>query len=126
MFAAEWHVGQVFLSLLWFSLFVIWIWLLIGVLVHVFTSRDLSGVAKALWFLFVVLLPYLGVFVYIVVRGSRMHSLQVGLPGPVPSSEPRAVLSREQVDALARLNAARDGDTIDAATYRTRRAEILG
>ncbi len=125
MLASEWHVGQVFLSLLWFTLFVIWVWLLIGVLVHVFRSPDLSGPAKALWFLFVVVLPYLGVFVYILVRGSRMYSLHVGLPGPVPAPETRAVLTREQVDALDRLNGERDRGLIDAEAYRTRREQIL-
>jgi hypothetical protein len=125
MLASEWHVGQVFLSLLWFALFVIWVWLLIGVLVHVFTSPDLSGLAKALWFLFVVVLPYLGVFVYIITRGSRMHSLHVGLPGPVPASEPRSVLTRAQVDTLARLNEERDQGLIDAEAYRTGREQIL-
>jgi hypothetical protein len=125
MLASEWHVGQVFLSLLWFTLFVIWVWLLIGVLVHVFRSPDLSGPAKALWFLFVVVLPYLGVFVYILVRGGRMYSLHVGLPGPVPAPEPRAVLTRAQVDALDRLNGERDQGLIDAETYRTRREQIL-
>ena len=125
MLASEWHVGQVFLSLLWLTLFVIWVWLLIGVLVHVFRSPDLSGPAKALWFLFVVVLPYLGVFVYILVRGSRMYSLHVGLPGPVPVPETRAVLTREQVDALDRLNGERDRGLIDAEAYRTRREQIL-
>jgi len=50
------------------------IWLLIGVFADIFHSHDLSGVAKALWVLFVIVLPYLGVFVYLVARGSGMHT----------------------------------------------------
>lgn len=73
MFLAEWHVGQVFFSLLWFALFVVWIWLLISVFVDIFRSHDMGGFAKALWVIFVVVLPYLGVLVYLIARGGSMH-----------------------------------------------------
>jgi Short C-terminal domain/Phospholipase_D-nuclease N-terminal len=71
--AAEFGTGQVLWSMLWFFLFFIWIWLLIGVFSDIFRSRDLSGWGKALWTIFVVVLPYLGVFVYLVARGRKMH-----------------------------------------------------
>jgi hypothetical protein len=71
--AAEWGTGQVFWSFLWFFLFFIWIWLLIIVFSDIFRSRDLSGWAKALWVIFVIILPYLGVFVYLIARGSKMQ-----------------------------------------------------
>jgi hypothetical protein len=58
--------------MLWFFLFFIWIWLLIVVFADIFRSRDLSGWAKALWVIFVVVLPYLGVFVYLIARGHKM------------------------------------------------------
>jgi hypothetical protein len=48
---------------LWFFLFFIWIWLLIVVFSDIFGSHDLSGWAKALWIIFVVIVPLLGVFV---------------------------------------------------------------
>jgi Short C-terminal domain/Phospholipase_D-nuclease N-terminal len=70
--AAEWGSGEVLLSMLWFFLFFIWIWLLIVVFADIFRSRDLSGWAKALWVIFVVVLPYLGVFVYLIARGHKM------------------------------------------------------
>jgi len=65
--------GEVFSSRLWFFLFVIWIWLLIVVFGDIFRSRDLSGWGKALWTIFVIVLPYLGVFVYLIARGSRVN-----------------------------------------------------
>jgi hypothetical protein len=71
--AGEFGTGQVLWDMLWFFLFLIWIWLLIVVFSDIFRSRDLSGWAKALWTIFVVVLPYLGVFVYLVARGSKMH-----------------------------------------------------
>jgi hypothetical protein len=78
VFAAEWHVGQVFWSMLWFFLFFIWIYLLIVVFTDIFRSHDIGGFAKAMWVIFVIVLPYLGVFVYLIARGHKMqeHAMQ--------------------------------------------------
>ena len=73
VFADDWHVGQVFFSMLWFFLFFIWIWLLIMVFADIFRDHKMSGWAKAAWVIFVVILPYLGVFVYLIARGGSMH-----------------------------------------------------
>ncbi len=75
---AEFGTGQVFWSMLWFFLWFIWIWLLIVVFGDIFRSPDLSGWAKALWTIFVIFLPYLGVFVYLIARGHKMgeHAAQ--------------------------------------------------
>src|SRR5262245_26946232 len=64
--------GDVFLTILEFTLFFIWIWLLIIVFSDIFRSRDLSGWGKALWTIFVILLPYIGVLVYLIARGHKM------------------------------------------------------
>jgi hypothetical protein len=56
-----------------FFLFVIWIWLLIMVFSDIFRSHDLGGWAKALWSIFVIVIPFLGVFVYLIARGGKMH-----------------------------------------------------
>ena len=73
MVAAEFGTGQVFWSFLWFFLFFIWIWLLIVVFGDIFRSQDLGGWAKAIWCIFIILVPYLGVFVYLIARGGKMH-----------------------------------------------------
>ena len=59
--------------MLYFFLFIIWIWLLITVFIDIFRSRDMGGGAKALWCIFVIILPFLGVFVYLIARGGKMH-----------------------------------------------------
>jgi ABC-type multidrug transport system fused ATPase/permease subunit len=69
----EYTVGEAFLTMLWFFLFFIWIWLLITVFSDIFRSDDLSGWGKALWTIFVIVLPYLGVLVYLIARGKKMH-----------------------------------------------------
>ena len=64
------------LNLFWtmfiFFLWVIWIWILIWVFIDIFRSHDLSGGAKALWFVFVLFIPVIGVLVYLIVRGDSM------------------------------------------------------
>src|SRR5204863_1511575 len=64
--------------MLWFLLFFIWLWLLIVVFSDIFRSRDLSGWAKALWVIFIIVLPYLGVLVYFIARGHKMseHAME--------------------------------------------------
>src|SRR3954462_14656067 len=58
--------------MMYFFLFFIWIWLLIVVFGDIFRSHDLGGVAKALWCIFIIVVPYLGVFVYLIARGHKM------------------------------------------------------
>lgn len=62
-----------FLTMLWFFLWILWIFLLFWVIMDVFRSRDLSGWAKAGWVFFMIVLPYLGVFVYLIARGTGMQ-----------------------------------------------------
>ena len=59
----------IFIVFLW----VIWIWILIWVFIDIFRSEDLSGWAKALWFLFVLFIPLIGVLVYLIARGGKMQ-----------------------------------------------------
>jgi hypothetical protein len=65
--------GEVFWSFLWFFMFFIWIWLLVIVFGDIFRSHDMGGGAKALWVIFIIVLPYLGVLIYLIARGGKMH-----------------------------------------------------
>ena len=73
----EFTFWESLLTILWFFLFVIWIWLLISIFSDIFRSDDLSGWGKALWLIFVIFLPYLGVFVYLIARGKEMAEHRV-------------------------------------------------
>jgi phospholipase D-like protein len=66
LLAVFWTIFEVFL-------FVIRFWILIWVFIDIFRSPDLSGLAKALWLLFVLLIPLVGVLVYLIARGGNMH-----------------------------------------------------
>ena len=86
MLVAEFASGEVFWSLVWLFLFVVWVWLVVVVFLDIIRSHDLRGWAKALWALVIIALPYLGVFGYIILRGHKMeinvkaakHAAQVG------------------------------------------------
>jgi len=73
MLASSYPVLDAFLTMLYFFLFIIWIWLLIMVFIDIFRSHDMGGGAKALWVIFIIILPFLGVFVYLIARGGKMH-----------------------------------------------------
>jgi hypothetical protein len=72
----QYPILDFFLTMLYFFLFIIWIWLLIMVFMDVFRSHDMGGWAKALWVIFIIVLPFLGVFVYLIARGGKMHERQ--------------------------------------------------
>jgi len=68
-----------FLTMLWFFLWIMWFFLLFRVVVDVFRDDDLSGWGKAGWLIFVLILPYLGVLVYLIARGGQMGARDVAV-----------------------------------------------
>lgn len=68
---------DVFWTMLWFFLWIMWIFLLVRVIMDIFRSRDLGGWGKAGWTAFVIILPFLGVFVYLIARGKKMNERDV-------------------------------------------------
>jgi Short C-terminal domain/Phospholipase_D-nuclease N-terminal len=66
-----------FLTMLWFFLWIIWIFILFRVILDLFRDRGLSGWAKAGWLVFIIILPFLGVFIYLIARGSKMQERDV-------------------------------------------------
>jgi hypothetical protein len=72
VFAYDYPILGLFWTILWVFLWVAWLMLLFRVIIDIFRSRDLSGVAKALWAILVIVLPYLGVFLYLIARGRSM------------------------------------------------------
>jgi hypothetical protein len=72
MVLADVSFGDIFWSMLWFFFLFIWIIVLFHVLTDLFRDHSLSGLAKTLWVLFLVFLPFLAVFVYLIARGPGM------------------------------------------------------
>ena len=73
MLAYTYPVLDFLWTMLEIFLFIIWIWLCITVFIDIFRSHDLGGFAKAIWVLFVVILPFLGVLIYLIARGGGMQ-----------------------------------------------------
>ena len=74
---ATYTFGQALLTVLEIALLFLWIWLAVTVVIDVFRSHDLSGWAKAGWLVLVILVPLLGVLIYVIARNDKMKAHQV-------------------------------------------------
>ena len=74
--AADYPLLNVFWSMMIFFLWVLWFWLLITVFVDLFRRDDMSGWAKAAWAVLLIVLPFIGVFIYLIVNGRHMAERQ--------------------------------------------------
>ena len=130
MVLAEFGTGQVFWSMVWFTMFVIWIWLLFAIFGDIFRSEDLSGWGKALWSIFVIVLPYLGVFVYLIARGHKMQEHAVARAQAQDAAmrgyvRDVAGSSSSPTDELVRLAELRDKGAINEAEYQQLKAKVI-
>jgi ABC-type multidrug transport system fused ATPase/permease subunit len=73
MLAYTYPLADLFGTMLGLFVFFIWFWLLIVIFGDIFRSHDMGGVAKALWVIFVIIMPFLGILVYLIARGGKMH-----------------------------------------------------
>jgi ABC-type multidrug transport system fused ATPase/permease subunit len=115
----------IFLVFLW----VIWFWILITIFIDLFRSRDLSGWAKALWFIFILIVPLIGVLVYLIARGSKMHE-HAAQDAQVQEQQFRqyvqeAAGSESTADQLSKLADLRDRGVITAGEFESQKAKIL-
>ena len=130
MLAYDYPLLSVFFSLLYFFLFFLWIWIAVMVLVDIFRSRDLSGFSKALWFMFVIAIPYLGVFIYLVARGGKMHERQADDAKASQDAfaayvQQTAGAGTSTADQLTKLAALRDSGTLTPEEFETQKAKLL-
>ena len=128
VFASEWHVGQVFLSMLWFFMFFIIIWLLIMVFADIFRDHKMSGWAKAAWIIFVIVLPYLGVFVYLIARGGKMqeHAVEAAKAQDTAARAYIRDAAASPATELAQLADLKEKGVIDEAEFQRLKAKALG
>jgi Short C-terminal domain/Phospholipase_D-nuclease N-terminal len=77
MIAYDYPLLGAFWTMMWFFLWIAWIILLFRVFGDLFRSHDIGGWAKALWAIFVILVPFLGVFVYVIARGHGMRERDI-------------------------------------------------
>jgi hypothetical protein len=70
--AAEYPFLNIFWSMILFFAWVIWIWMVIAIFADVFSRRDISGWVKAAWSVFIIVVPFLGVLVYLIAHSDDM------------------------------------------------------
>lgn len=120
---------DLFFSMLWFFLFVAWIWLLISVYADIFRSHDLSGVAKAAWVVFVLLLPYLGVLIYLIARGGSMQERSIQRAADAQEAARSYIREVADVpssaDELAKLARLRDQGVLTPQEFEAQKAKLL-
>jgi hypothetical protein len=122
---------NIFWTMFEFFLWVIWIWILIWVFIDIFRSPDLSGWAKALWFVFVLFIPLIGVLVYLIARGDSMHE-RAAQQAQRQDEEARAYIQQaaasspaSTADQLAKLADLRDRGVISAEEFDREKAKVL-
>jgi hypothetical protein len=121
---------SIFWTMLEIFFFVIWIYLLFIVFVDIFRSQDMGGLAKALWVIFVIVVPYLGVFVYLIARGGQMHERAAAQAQQqqkaFDSYVQQAAGGSSTADQLSKLADLKDKGTITEAEFAAEKAKLLG
>ena len=129
MFASSYPLLDLFLTMLEIFLFIVWIWLLIVVFSDIFRSHDLGGLAKALWVIFIIIIPYLGVLIYLIARGGSMHERAVTQAKQqqeaFDSYVKQTAGSSSNVDQLAKLADLKQSGAITDAEFEAQKAKLL-
>jgi len=123
LLGAFWTIFEIFL-------WVLWLWVLFYIFVDIFRSHDLSGWAKALWVIFVIVFPYLGVFVYLIARGNKMsehaqEAVQAQDAAARQYIKEAAGTGGSPADELARLADLKAKGVIDDAEFQRLKAKAI-
>ena len=129
MIAYTYPLLSIFWTMLEFFLFFLWIWLLIVIFSDIFRSHDMGGLAKALWVIFVIILPFLGVLIYLIARGGSMHERAAAQAANQQKAfdayVKQAAGSGSSVDELAKLADLKSKGVITDAEFEAQKAKLL-
>jgi ABC-type multidrug transport system fused ATPase/permease subunit len=129
MFAYTYPLLDVFWTMLYVFCFVLFIWLLIVVISDIFRSHDMGGWAKAAWIVLIIVLPLLGILVYVIARGDKMAEHRAR--DEEQADQAMRAYVRETTggipvaDELAKLGDLRDAGVITEAEFQAQKAKIL-
>ena len=123
---------DLFWSLLWFFLWIAWLWLVFMVIFDIFRSDDLSGWGKALWAIFIVLVPWLGILVYLIARGDSMSQRRLDEMAARERATQTYIQSvastagaPSTADELTKLAELRNSGVITEAEFNAQKAKLL-
>ena len=128
--AQDYPLLNLFWTMLWLFLWILWIFLLVRIILDIFRSDDLGGWAKALWVIFIIILPFLGVIVYLIARGAGIQKRDVRearhadqeMRSYIREVAPTRPSTAEELTKLASL---RDQGVLTQAEFDTQKAKLL-
>jgi hypothetical protein len=121
---------NIFWTMLWFFMFVVWIWLLISIFADIFRS-EISGWAKAGWTIFVVILPFLGVLVYLIANGGKMQERSMQKAANMQQTQDNYIKSVAgsgggTADELEKLSKLKNSGVLTDEEFAAQKAKLLG
>ena len=129
MTAYTYPLADLFGTMLGIFVFLIWFWLLVIIFGDIFRSRDMSGGVKALWVIFVIILPFLGILVYLIARGGKMHERAEQAAQQQQQAfddyVKQTAASGNNVDQLAKLADLKQQGVITDAEFEAQKAKLL-
>jgi type VI protein secretion system component VasK len=128
--AYQYPLLDVFLTMFWLFIWILWIFLLIRILMDIFRSDDLGGWAKAAWIILIILVPFIGVLVYVIVRGHSMQKRDMqsaqaadqAMRDYVQSAAGTSTSAAEEISKLAEL---RDRGVLSPQEFEAQKAKLL-
>ena len=120
---------DLFWSMLWFFMFFVWIWLLISIFADIFRS-EISGFGKAGWILFVIVLPFLGVLIYLIANGGDMQNRSMKQAADMQTAQRDYIQtvagdSSSAADEIGKLSSLKDSGAITDAEFQAQKAKLL-
>jgi len=129
LLAADFNMVQVVWSILWFFLFFVWIMLIFTIFGDIIRTDEMSGVAKAIWSVFIIFLPFLGIFAYLIFNGNKMGERQLraakAQETAVQDYIRTTAAGASAADELAKLADLHTAGKLDDAEYTAAKAKIV-
>jgi hypothetical protein len=128
--AADYPLLNIFWTIIIVFAWVAWFWVLIMIISDLFSRHDIGGWGKALWMLFVIIVPFLGVFIYLIAEGKSMGERRMAQMEAAQKdfdAHVRQVAAETgPADQIAKAKSLLDAGTIDQAEFDRLKAQALG
>jgi hypothetical protein len=130
--ADDWHYPllNLFWTMLWLFLWILWIFLLFRIIIDVFRDDEMGGWGKAGWVIFLIVLPFLGVLVYLIARGGSMHKRDIRAAQQADAAarqyiQSAAGSSSSSAEELQKLADLRDRGVLTPQEFEAQKAKLL-
>jgi hypothetical protein len=121
---ADFSVGEFLLWMVWIFLFVVWFWLLITIFADIFRRHDIHGGVKTLWVIFVIVLPFLGIFIYLITQSKGMAERNIA-QAQAQQEQLRQIVGTSSADELMKLDQLKASGSLTDDEYQKMRAKII-